>query len=260
MSKIDYQVLREAAVAIETVATPQKLLAFRMKVTPQVVLALLDERDALNERLAELEADLAGLAEDHQKATESIKQADAAVKLAHEKFSALAAENAMLKQRTQQLIDIISNTDNDYCMCGSAMKDHVHSGCGYPTGMFDYYYNQWLESDNKTPATDAFLAEVRAQGVKSLSNAVQSVIAERQRHQSAEGWTPEHDDQYSKSQLLWASSCYVLNAIHPFNRIPFDWPWTPEWWKPTNPRRDLVKAGALILAEIERIDRQEAAQ
>nr|WP_244586524.1 ead/Ea22-like family protein [Escherichia coli] len=170
MSKIDYQVLREAAVAIETVATPQKLLAFRMKVTPQVVLALLDERDALNERLAELEADLAGLAEDHQKATESIKQADAAVKLAHEKFSALAAENAMLKQRTQQLIDIISNTDNDYCMCGSAMKDHVHSGCGYPTGMFDYYYNQWLESDNKTPATDAFLAEVRAQGVTEYSS------------------------------------------------------------------------------------------
>ncbi|HGX1759478.1 TPA: hypothetical protein ACNSNB_000756 [Escherichia coli] len=80
--------------------------------------------------------------------------------------AALAAENAMLKQRTQQLIDIISNTDNDYCMCGSAMKDHVHSGCGYPTGMFDYYYNQWLESDNKTPATDAFLAEVRAQSHK----------------------------------------------------------------------------------------------
>lgn len=46
MSKIDYQALREAAVAIETVATPQKLLAFRMKVTPQVVLALLDELEA----------------------------------------------------------------------------------------------------------------------------------------------------------------------------------------------------------------------
>ncbi len=37
------------------------------------------------------------LAEDHQKAIESIKQADAAVKLAHEKFSALAEENARLK-------------------------------------------------------------------------------------------------------------------------------------------------------------------
>ncbi|EPI3329676.1 ead/Ea22-like family protein [Escherichia coli] len=45
VSKIDYQALRGAAVAIETVATPQKLLAFRMKVTPQVVLALLDERE-----------------------------------------------------------------------------------------------------------------------------------------------------------------------------------------------------------------------
>ena len=45
MSEINSQALREAAVAIETVATPQKLLAFRMKVTPQVVLALMDERE-----------------------------------------------------------------------------------------------------------------------------------------------------------------------------------------------------------------------
>lgn len=110
----------------------------------------------------------------------------------------------------------------------------------------------------ETPAADAFLAEVRASGVGTLSNADQSVIAERQRQQSAEGWTPEHDDQYGESQLLWASSCYVLNTIQPFNRIPLDWPWAPEWWKPTNPRRDLVKAGALILAEIERIDRAAA--
>ena len=94
---------------------------------------------------------------------------------AEAKCAALAAENAMLKQRTQQLIDIISNTDNDYCMCGSAMKDHVHSGCGYPTGMFDYYYNQWLESDNKTPATDAFLAEVLAHGVEMAACALDDV-------------------------------------------------------------------------------------
>ncbi len=45
MSEIDYQALREAAEAIKIVATPQKLLAFRMKVTPQVVLELLDERE-----------------------------------------------------------------------------------------------------------------------------------------------------------------------------------------------------------------------
>ncbi|ENE7457598.1 ead/Ea22-like family protein, partial [Escherichia coli] len=63
MSEINYQALRDAAVAIETVATPQKLLAFRMKVTPSVVLALLDEIKRLEDtnidamcRIAELEA------------------------------------------------------------------------------------------------------------------------------------------------------------------------------------------------------------
>lgn len=80
------------------------------------------------------------------------------------KCAAMAAENAMLKKRIEQIIQIINNADNDCCMCGSAMKDHVHSGCGHPTGTFDYHYNQWLDSDNKTPVTDAFLAEVRAQG------------------------------------------------------------------------------------------------
>ncbi|HBA4756831.1 TPA: ead/Ea22-like family protein [Escherichia coli] len=155
---------------------------------------------------------------------------------AEAKCAALAAENAELKHAMAVTLEHVSVTDAGQAgVAAMIINDALHH--------------------SETPATDAFLAEVLAQGVKSTSNAVQSVIAERQRHQSAEGWTPEHDDQYSKSQLLWASSCYVLNAIHPFNRIPFDWPWTPEWWKPTNPRRDLVKAGALILAELERIDR-----
>lgn len=62
MSEINYQALREAAEAIKIAATPQKLLAFRMKVTPQVVLELLDEREAQSKRIAELEANFATLA------------------------------------------------------------------------------------------------------------------------------------------------------------------------------------------------------
>lgn len=173
------------------------------------------------------------------------------------KCAALAVENAGLKSGILQASENMEAHHDDH---GLFSYDADGEQMDALLRLCDAQDSIALLENAKTPATDAFLAEVRAQGVKSLSNAVQSVIAERQRHQSAEGWTPEHDDQYSKSQLLWASSCYVLNAIHPFNRIPFDWPWTPEWWKPTNPRRDLVKAGALILAEIERIDRQEAAQ
>ncbi|EEW0955525.1 ead/Ea22-like family protein [Escherichia coli] len=62
MSNINYQVLRDVAEAIKIAATPQKLLAFRMKVTPQVVLELLDEREAQSKRIAELEANFATLA------------------------------------------------------------------------------------------------------------------------------------------------------------------------------------------------------
>ncbi|WP_053270896.1 hypothetical protein [Escherichia coli] len=54
----------------------------------------------ISDLATQLEVQLAranALAEDQQKAIESIKKADAAVKLAHEKFSVLAAENAGLK-------------------------------------------------------------------------------------------------------------------------------------------------------------------
>lgn len=96
-----------------------------------------------------------------------------------------------------------------------------------------------------------------------LSDALRSVVAERRRQIEVEGWTPEHDDQHDKGQLAEAACCYTLITVEPDeeadsyaeSRPPFGWPWAKAWWKPTTPRRDLVKAGALILAEIERLDR-----
>ncbi|MEF6475149.1 hypothetical protein ACPXB7_12560 [Escherichia coli] len=97
------------------------------------------------------------LAEDQQKAIESIKQADSAVKLAHEKFSALAAENAGLKSGDMDEINVINRGGQAYCV-----KDGVQVNPMYARGWNDYRAKS-LQSD--TPATDAFLAEVRAQGV-----------------------------------------------------------------------------------------------
>ncbi|WP_243759846.1 hypothetical protein [Citrobacter portucalensis] len=104
-------------------------------------------------------------------------ETDMAVQLANaeSKSRDLAAESDKTSERMQQLIQIINNADNDYCMCGDAMKNHTHGGCGHPTGMFDYHYNQWLQAENKTPATDAFLAEVRAQGVEMAACALDDV-------------------------------------------------------------------------------------
>ncbi|MFJ5319221.1 hypothetical protein [Pectobacterium versatile] len=101
-----------------------------------------------------------------------------------------------------------------------------------------------------------------------VASAMKDVIAERQRQISAEGWTPEHDDdEHSMGELALAGSCYAYAAgclfpggglgYHEWPSLKF-WPWGEECWKPSNPRRDLVKAGALILAEIERLDRAEA--
>lgn len=87
--------------------------------------------------------------------------------------------------------------------------------------------------------------------------ALSDVIGERLRQQDAEGWTPEHDDMHKGGQLALAAACYTLasHRLTSHGEVPGIWPWAPSFWKPTYGRRDLVKAGALILAEIERMDR-----
>ncbi|EBB6843688.1 hypothetical protein FR097_10680 [Salmonella enterica] len=106
-----------------------------------------------------------------------------------------------------------------------------------------------------------------AASVRQQTPAVCDVIAERYRQKSVEGWTPEHDDEQRDGVLALAASCYAENFALFSTRqegVPVDWSDAPQpanwplssvWWKPSSPRGDLVKAGALILAEIERGDR-----
>jgi len=129
-------------------------------------------------------------------------------------------------------------------------------------------YTKGIEAQKKfiaamTPALVlALLDELEAAGkriaeleVLAFSPAILDVISERQRQRSVEGWTSEHDDAYQNSELADAAACYANHAHNQGFSTPAHWPWSPDWWKQSGPRRDLVKAGALILAEIERIDR-----
>ncbi|ENZ2777820.1 hypothetical protein ACGGT9_004375, partial [Salmonella enterica] len=114
-------------------------------------------------KFAEAEAKCAALAEDQQKAIESIKQADAAVKLAHEKFSALAAENAEMHETIEAVRSV---ADNSSGIAGWHLNGDIAT---------------WEEilpeiNDIETTATDAFLAEVRAQGVEMLAKNHQSIV------------------------------------------------------------------------------------
>lgn len=95
------------------------------------------------------------------------------------------------------------------------------------------------------------------------------IAAERRRHTAA-GWTPEHDDQHDDGSLGFAAASYAhsaskLDGFRDLDRregvIPPCWPWSANRWKPSlgngasGRTRELVKAGALIVAEIERLRR-----
>lgn len=98
--------------------------------------------------------------------------------------------------------------------------------------------------------------------------AVGLIAAERQRQITAEGWTPEHDDWHFDGSLAVAAACYATQANQGLHEggmkvresVLRYWPWDWNWWKPTpdNRIRELVKAGALIVAEIERLQRAAA--
>lgn len=106
-----------------------------------------------------------------------------------------------------------------------------------------------------------------------MSKAIEDILAERKRQIEGYNWTAEHDDATcAQGELARAAGIYALVAgadatnyrnardgyrMGDYLQAVWDhyWPWSRRWWKPTNRRQDLVKAGACIVAEIERLDR-----
>lgn len=101
--------------------------------------------------------------------------------------------------------------------------------------------------------------------------AIDDIANERRRQLEVEGWSDKRDDrEHANGSLADAAACYA--ATRPIFKadqlagtgyVPYAsyrplWPWADEWWKPKDRRRDLVRAAALIVAEIERIDRVDA--
>lgn len=94
----------------------------------------------------------------------------------------------------------------------------------------------------------------------SLNRAARDVVRERQRQVAGEGYSLSRDDGYIKGELAEAASVYASLAGQP-RSMSTSWPWGHATFKPSDDRRrDLVKAGALILAEIERLDRRTLIQ
>ncbi|MFW4673766.1 hypothetical protein ACP0JE_06265 [Pseudomonas aeruginosa] len=119
-----------------------------------------------------------------------------------------------------------------------------------------------LEADGDRPTSKYALSELKkvlaAAPGKEVPQAWIDVQAERRRQVEAEGWTPEHDDLYCAAELPRAAAAYILNGAN--DEAPAIWPFVAKWWKPRDARSNYVRASALILAEIERLDRAGISQ
>lgn len=109
--------------------------------------------------------------------------------------------------------------------------------------------------------------------MEKTKTGVELIAEERRRQIEIEGFSAEHDNRYDTGDLAMAGACYALNDhIYPLGQTAENkngvhmtierkalWPWAKRWWKPalTNKPeariRELVKAGALIAAEIDRL-------
>ena len=97
-------------------------------------------------------------------------------------------------------------------------------------------------------------------------NGAALIAAERRRQVEEEGYTARFDADNGDNALAYAAACYALTehvrGFDSYGRSLLEalWPWSPYFWKPSpdDRVRELVKAGALIAAEIDRL--QQAAR
>lgn len=96
------------------------------------------------------------------------------------------------------------------------------------------------------------------------ASGVARISIERQRQIFEEGWSAQHDWAHDGGELAVAAACYALaHGDTESTGVPSTWPFEASWWKPSDdPIRNLEKAGALIAAEIDRLnsERIKAAQ
>lgn len=97
---------------------------------------------------------------------------------------------------------------------------------------------------------------------RDATRVIDEIRQERVRQIKEEGWTAEHDDEHRNGEMASAAACYAIagnTGLGPsdirLNCHEALWPWEEHWWKPRARRRNLVRAAALIVAEIERLDR-----
>lgn len=227
---------------VETDAQAYANAEFIAAFNPKIALALLDERERNQQYIKRRDQENEDIALTVGKLRVELEGKDS-------KIANLTAERDALREGE------MGDARHSNTRAAADIYFQLVEECEIPAGGSLVEYVDDMRE--KLEAAEKRIAELE---VLAFNPALLDVISDRQRQMAVEGWTSEHDDAYQNSELADAAACYAINAHNQGLSTPAHWPWAPDWWKQSGPRRDLVKAGALILAEIERIDRQEAAQ
>lgn len=91
--------------------------------------------------------------------------------------------------------------------------------------------------------------------MKNTTAIINEIRRERECQVTEKGYNAKSDDAYFNNELAGAAPAYNVNATGNTAVAAYCWPWHLSLFKPTTPRRDLIKAAALLVAEIERLDR-----
>ena len=110
--------------------------------------------------------------------------------------------------------------------------------------------------DRDRAAAHAAVERIQAEQEREANRGAALIAAERSRQITTEGWTPEHDAEHIHGELRDAAIAYLMATDDRAGDNAIDiWPWHESWWKPKDPISNLVRAGALIAAEIDRLQR-----
>ena len=118
----------------------------------------------------------------------------------------------------------------------------------------DFYASRQYDPKAIWPTVKAAIAFTIASLRLDRRGALEDIAVERRRQYEVEGWSIEHDDEHIDGSIALAAAAYAVGDTSTTYRPDIHWPWDGAP-KRGNRRRELIKAGALIVAEIERLDR-----
>lgn len=200
---------------------------------------------------------------------EELKQEAQKVAAAEQRAEQAVTDRAAAREALATITGVTLSGGSWNETCDKALKSVLEQDAPVPVEMQEL--RQKVDELQRRNDQQAGMIAAQSQELSMYKNnpksGVGAIFAERMRQINEEGWSSEHDDKHLDCELARAASCYampggwrILRRPNPnAPAVPTHWPWAPNHWKPDDRRRELVKAGALIAAEIDRFDRFQRA-